>query len=227
MAKFLSYEETLPLLQRNYFEDFQFKTRADVVMIINSLSDDPYSETPNTDDTAGSESSRIKVRKGKKLSPRELAKLNKAAQLLLLSDDRKAAAISNYVKSNLNKELQGVPNTDEQNCGFHAILQQISNTEYTFNQTTGEVYSAEDLRVQLIYYMATYADKVYPEAKRLHVLPCPYKDWLYKQLDSSQQMDELTLLGLRLMLEVSFYFIHYFLYGIVEDSFPIAEDLVF
>ena len=55
----------------------------------------------------------------------------------------------------------------------------------------------------IIYYYYYYYYVVYPEAKRLHVLPCAYKTWLLNQLDPQQQSDELALLGLRLFLKVS------------------------
>ena len=119
-----------------------------------------------------------------------------------MSDERKAAAISHYVREVIHKELQAVPSSNQQTCGYDAILQQISNTEYIYNKD-GEQYSADHLRIQVVHFMATYADLVYPEATRLHVLPCAYKDWLLQQLDPQQQLDELAPLGLRLFLKVS------------------------
>ena len=93
-----------------------------------------------------------------------------------------------------------MPNSGEQTCGYDAISQQLSNTEYIYNQDA-EQYSVDHLRI--CHFMATFADVVYPEAKRLHVLPCAYKTWLLNQLDPQQQSDELALLGLRLFLKVS------------------------
>ena len=129
-------------------------------------------------------------KKGKRMTTKEVGKLSKASQILIMSDERKAAAISNCVREIIHKELQAVPGSNEQTCGFDAILQQISNTEYIYSKD-GE------------HFMATYADLVYPEATRLHVLPCAYKQWLLQQLDPQEQLDELGLLGLRLFLKVS------------------------
>ena len=136
------------------------------------------------------------------MTTKEVGKLSKAAQILIMSDERKAVAISNYVREIIHKELQAVPASNEQTCGFDAILQQISNTEYIYSKD-GEQYSADNLWVQIIHFMATYTDLVYPEATRLHVLPCAYKQWLLQQLDPQEQLDELGLLGLRLFLKVS------------------------
>ena len=194
---YLSYEETVPLLQRSYFGDFRFIKRDEVVKVIEDLSDEPYASVPDTVDK-----DKPQGRKGKRMTPKEVGKLNKAAQILIMSDERKAAAISNYVREMIHKELQAVPASNEQTCGFDAILQQISNTEYIYNKD-GEQYSADNLRVQMVYFMATYADLVYPEATRLQVLPCAYKEWLLQQLDPQEQLDELGLLGLRLFLKVS------------------------
>ena len=47
---YLSYEETVPLLQRSYFGDFRFLTRDYVVKVIQDLSDEPYGLVPETVD---------------------------------------------------------------------------------------------------------------------------------------------------------------------------------
>ena len=166
---YLSYEETVPLLQRSYFGDFRFITRDEVIKVIEDLSDEPYGLVPETVDK-----DRAQSKKGKRMTTKEVDKLSKAAQILIMSDERKAAAISNYVREIIHKEMQAVPASNEETCGFDAILQQISNTEYIYSKD-GEQYSADNLRVQIIHFMATYADLVYPEATRLHVLPCAYK----------------------------------------------------
>ena len=199
MDNYLSYEETVPLLQRSCFNDFRFHKRDEVVKIIQDLSDQPYGLVPHT---ADKEPAQGPSKAGKKLTPKEVGKLSKAAQILIMTDERKAAAISHYVRQVIHKELQAVRSSTEQTCGYDAILQQISNTEYIYNKDA-EQYSADYLRIQLVHFMATYADLVYPEANRLHVLPCAYKHWLLNQLDPQQQLDELALLGLRLFLKVS------------------------
>ena len=193
---YLSYEEIVPLLQRSYFADFRFLKRDDVVKVIEDLSDEPYGLVPETVDKDKAQS-----KNRKRMTAKEVGKLSKAAQILIMSDERKAAAISN-IREIIHKELQAVPASNEQTCGFDAILQQISNTEYIYNKD-GEQYSADNLRVQMIHFIATYADLVYPEATRLQVLPCAYKQWLLQQLDPQEPLDELGLLGLRLFLKVS------------------------
>ena len=226
-----SYEETVPLLQKSYFGDFRFLKRDDVVKVIQDLSDEPYGLVPETVDKDKGQS-----KTGKRMTAKEVGKLSKAAQILIMSDERKAAAISNYVRDIIHKELQAVPASNEQTCGYDAILQQISNTEYIYNKD-GEQYSADNLRVQMIHFMATYADLVYPEATRLQVLPSAYKQWLMQQLDPQEPLDELGLLGLRLFLKVSsMHTIHIFLQiqlelvkirRIVKDYRIIVKDLNF
>ena len=200
----------------------RFITRDEVVKVIEDLSDEPYGLVPKPVDK-----DRAQSKKGKRMTTKEVGKLTKVAQILIMSDKRKAAAISNYVREIIHKELQAVPPSNEQTCGFDAILQQISNTEYIYNKD-GEQYSADNLRVQMIHFMATYADLVDPEATRLHVLPCAYKQWLLQQLDPQKQ------LGLRLFLKVSSMFTihinHKLLQiqiGLVKISCHIVKDLNF
>ena len=45
---YLSYEETVPLLQRSYFGDFRFIKRDEVVKVIEDLSDEPYGLVPES-----------------------------------------------------------------------------------------------------------------------------------------------------------------------------------
>ena len=198
-SKFLSYEETVPGLRATYFPDFYIHTRENVSGLIAILPDDPYSEMPETYDPKPT----ANKKGGRPMTPKEMQKLNKHAQILIMSDERKASGIANYVKTELKMDLQEVPNTGPKSCGYSAVLQQISNTEYTYDQETGEEYGPDHLRVQLIHFMAVNCDTVYPELLRLNLLPTSYKDWLYQQLDPETQIDESALLGLRLMLKVS------------------------
>ena len=124
-----------------------------------------------------------------------MGKLSKPAQILIMTDERKAATISHYIKEILHKDLQPVHSSTEHTCGYDAILQKISNAEYIYNDDA-EQYSSDHLRIQLVHFMATYADIVFPKATSLHVLPCAYKTLLLNQLDPQQQLDELALLGL-------------------------------
>ena len=121
----LSYEETVPLLQRSYFGDFRFLKRDEVVKVIQDLSDEPYGLLPEIVDKEP-----LTRKQGKKMTTKEVGKLSKAAQILIMSDERKAAAISHYVREVIHKELQAVPSSNQHTSGYNAILQQISNTEY-------------------------------------------------------------------------------------------------
>ena len=50
-----------------------------------------------------------------------------------------------------------MPNNAEQTCSYDAISQQLSNTEYIYNQDA-EQYSVDHLRI--CHFMATYEDSV-------------------------------------------------------------------
>ena len=118
MDTYLSYEETVPLLQRSYFADFRFHKRDEVVKIIQDLSDEPYELVPDTADKEPAAS-----KQGKKMTPKEVGKLTKAVQILIMSDERKAAAISHYVREVIHKELQAVPSSNCCDIGQFDILQ--------------------------------------------------------------------------------------------------------
>ena len=140
---------------------------------------------------------------GGSLTLKEMKNLNKHAQNLIMNDERKASGIANYAKTNLKKYLQAIPTSGPKDCDYSAVSQQISNIEYIFNQETGDDFTSDDLRKQLIYFMALNCDSVLPELMRLNLLPTSYKDWLFQQLVPETQIDETALLGLRLMLKVT------------------------
>ena len=144
------------------------------------------------------------------MTPKEMKSLKKHAQILIMNDERKASAIAQFVKENLNKELQAVPNNGPNDCGYSVVLQQISNLEYTYNKETGDDFTPDDLRKHLIHFMVINCDSVFPELMRLNLPPSSYKDWLYQQLDPETQIDETALLGLRLMLKMSTIILQYF-----------------
>ena len=140
MAQFLSYEETVPLLRRSYFPDFTIHTREDVAALISLLPDDPYAEIPETLDPGIQKQTKT----GRPMTPKEMKSLNKHPQILIMNDERKATAIAHFVKATLNKELQAVPNNGPNDCGYSAVLQQISNLEYTYNKETGDDFTPDD-----------------------------------------------------------------------------------
>ena len=119
MAQFLSYEETVPLLRRSYFPDFTIHTREYVSALISLLPDDLYAEIPETQDPGIQK----RTKTGRPMTPKEIKSIHKHAQILIISDERKATAIAHYVKATLNKDLQAVPNNGHNDCGNSAVLQ--------------------------------------------------------------------------------------------------------
>ena len=85
MDTYLSCKETVPLLHRSYFSDFRFHKREEVVKIVQDLSNQPYGEVPDTTDKGAAAGP---SQQGKKLTPKEMGKLNKPAQILLMTDER-------------------------------------------------------------------------------------------------------------------------------------------
>ena len=144
MAQFLSYEETVPLLRRSYFPDFTIHTRDFLVSaLISLLADDPYAETLDP-------GIQKQTKTGRPMTPKEMKSLNKHAQILIMNDERKATAIAHFVKATLNKDLKPIPNNEPNDCGYSAVLQQISNLEYTYNKETGDDFTAgSQVTVQL------------------------------------------------------------------------------
>ena len=149
------------------------------------------------------------------LSAAEKARLNKFAKILIMSDNRKASAVVDYVKTILERELIPPPDPapDDQNCAFRAVLSQMPNHEYFFNTETGEAYEAIDLRHQFVSFCVENAEEMF--AKLKVTLDNPFKEWLLLQLDPQQESDHSTILALRHMLKVSF----------ISDNFNFSADL--
>ena len=93
------------------------------------------------------------------------------------------------------------PMPDDNNCVFRAFFQQMPNHDYFFNQETGDVYSANDLRNQLVAFCVTNAQAML--AKLKPQLDMPFKTWLLLQLDPQQESDSATILALRHLIKVS------------------------
>ena len=140
---------------------------------------------------------------GPKISPAVFAKLKPAAKALNMVDEKKACGIANFVKETVFRELEPVTIDDTQNCAYQAALQQVSNLEYTYHTETGELYTATDFRNQVIFNMALHADELYPKLMDASMLPTSYKAWLHNQLDTQQPGDEVSLFGIRVLLNVS------------------------
>ena len=174
---YISYEQSIEKLHKNCtFKEYVFYQRNQVVMMVNALPDDEFNEGP----TVHKEQSGSRM---KDLSGAEKAKLNKYAKTLIMSDNRKAAAIGDYVKTILKKDIvpPPTPMPEDNNYVFRAFLQQMPNHDYFYNQETGEVYSAHDLRNQLVAFCVTNAQAML--AKLKSQLDMPFKTWLLLQLD--------------------------------------------
>ena len=198
--EYLSYEQTIPLLKQTYFENFTFHKVSEIHELIDSLADEPYGTLP---DSADPQSDEHRGPAGPKLTPGQLAKLKPAAKALLLADERKACGIAKFVKDNVFRDLQPVNIQDTQNCCYEAVLQQVSNIEYVFNTETGERYNHSDFRRQVVFNMTVHADKIYPKLIQWNLLPTSYKVWLHQQLSDDTPSDEVTIIGIRCLLNVS------------------------
>ena len=100
--EYLSYEQTIPLLKKTYFDNFTFHKVSEIHELIDSLVDEPYGTLPESADPHDDEP---RGPAGSKLTPTQLAKLKPAAKALLLADERKACGISKFVKDNVFRDL--------------------------------------------------------------------------------------------------------------------------
>ena len=164
------------------------------------MADEPYGTLP---DSADPQSDEPRGPAGPKLTSGQLAKLKPAAKALLLADERKACGIAKFVKDNVFRDLQPVNIQDTQNCCYEAVLQQVSNIEYVFNTETGERYNHSDFRRQVVFNMTVHADEIYPKLMQWNLLPTSYKVWLHQQLSDDTPSDEVTIIGIRCLLNVS------------------------
>ena len=162
--------------------------------------DEPYGTLP---DSADPQSDQPRGPTGSKLTPAQLSKLKLAAKALLLADERKTCGIAKFVKDNVFRDLQAVDIPDTQNCCYEAVLQQVSNIEYVFNTETGQRYNHSDFRRQVVFNMTVHADEIYPKLIQWNVLPTFYKVWLHQQLSYDTPADEVIIIGIRCLLNVS------------------------
>ena len=199
---YLSYENTIPLVKATYFQKLVFHQPKDIHALIETLPDDPYGINPETEDP---ESDTERGPSGPKLTAAQIARLKPAAKALLLTDEKKTCAIARFVKETVFRELEPVQIDEYQNCAYQAILQQLSNIEYVFNTKSGEPHTATDLRNQVVYNMTLHADEIYPKLMETNMLPTTYKAWLHNQLDTQQPADEVSIFGMRMLLNVSIF----------------------
>ena len=149
--------------------------------MVNALPDDQFNQGPTTPTPQPSNPM-------KDLSGPEKAKLNKYAKALLMCDNRKTAAIGEYCKTILKKDIVPPPNPmpDDNNYAFRAFLSQMPNHDYFFNQQTGEVYNATDLRNQMVAYCVE--NSVARQDKLKVHLDTPFKTWLLITLRKVQKI---------------------------------------
>ena len=180
------------------------------MLMVNALPDDQFNQGPVIPKQQPSNPI-------KDLSGPEKAKLNKYAKALLMCDNRKAAAIGDYCKTILKKDIVPPlnPMPDDNNCAFRAFLSQMPNHDYFFNQDTGEVYSATDLRNQMVAFCVENSEQMHKKLKP-H-LDTPFKTWLLMQLDPQQESDHATILALRHLLKVSHIYFHILLSRLQVD----------
>ena len=172
--------------------------------LIDSLADEPCGTLP---ESADPQSDQPRGPAGPNLTPGQLAKLKPVAKALLLADERKACGIAKFVKDNVFRDLQAVNIQDTQNYCYEAVLQQVSNIEYVFNTDTGERYNHSDFRKQVVFNMTVHADEIYPKLIQWNLLPTSYKVWLHQQLSDDTPSDEVTIIGIRCLLNVSYIYI--------------------
>ena len=79
---------------------------------------------------------------------------------MIISDNRKAATVGEYVKIILHKDIVPPPNLqpDDMSCAFSVFLMQLPNHDYFYNSETGEVYSDNDFRNQMVVYWKCSSD---------------------------------------------------------------------
>ena len=196
---YMDYESTLPIISKTFYSGFKFYSKQQVENAIATIPED-LPDPPGYDSTKPI--TKPVHSNGSKMTSSEIARMNKvsAAKILLLGDTRKAQAIYDFVRTIFMKELQPINDTTKENCLFESWLSQISNSDFTYSNDTGELYSPLDLRHQLIYNMAvdykSYSAKVYMHLEK------PYKLWCKEQLDEDCPSDLATIAGLRHMFQV-------------------------
>ena len=187
-------------MKQTCFDNFTFHKVSEIDELIDSLADEPYGTLP---ESADPQSDQPRGPTGNKLTPAQLGKLKPAAKVLLLADERKACGIAKFAKDNVFRDLQAVDIQDTQNCCYEAVLQQVSNIEYVFNTETGERYNHSDFRRQVVFNMTVHVDEIYPKHMQWNLLPTSYKVWLHQQLSDDTPADEVTIIGIRCLLNAS------------------------
>ena len=201
MATYMSYEDTIPIIRASLFNNFTLYEEQDIIQQIDLLPDNPYGELPPG--VTPEQLEKAKEQPGEHpLSSKEKANQNKYAEALCLRDNRKASGIAHYIKTVLFRDLDTTKqSSDNRNCAYGSVLQQVSNKEYLYDPQTGQEFSDFDFRKQTIYHMAVNAESIYPLVQ--HHLDCPFKTWLKQQINPMADGDMCSLIGIRHLLNVS------------------------
>ena len=188
----MSYDNSVTYLEATRFKEYKFLQITDVESVIRQIPE----ESPYIDIVAFDEEP---LPKGRPLTKKELSKLNKEAKLLNITNNRKAKNIAKYIMDNFDRTLVDTLDPDTANCLFKAVLVQLSNVRFMFNET--QQYTAQNLRLQVVYFMAINYEFMYPKVK--YQITGSYKQWLMNMLDPQTEGDTAALLGCRHLLKVS------------------------
>lgn len=210
MARYFSLEDSLPLLKARTWNGYKFLTEESVREAVESLPGpsctaetppaDTGTEKPET--VAGESGAEASKPTSRPLTPAEMSKLSKGAKALNLCDNRKAAAVENFLKDTFGRIIKKTDlETSDKNCLPESILQQISNKEFMEEETTQLLYRPQNLRLQCVQYGVENYEQISPLL--INYVTGSVKEYLYSMIDSSSETDFPLLILARLVLEVS------------------------
>lgn len=195
MADYMTYEETVPLVKATHFKDYQFLDVGTVLELINSsVPTEGYGIDPDEDDKDEEDVGQVD-----RLSPQQIGKLSVAARTLNLSDQKKAAGIDQFVKTNFRRKILETDDTCN-NCMFSGVLQQLSNKDFMADNEKGILYNPQSMRIQTVAHVTKNYEEIWPVLKD-HI-QCSLVTWLKKMLLPSQT-EWAMLVCIRHMLKVN------------------------
>ena len=110
MAEYLSYEETATFIETTKWKGYQFLSSEDVYKNIAAIHDELYGEEPQ-EGLKEQESETVAA------TSKEISKASSVAKILNLVDNKKAAAIKDYVRTKFGRQLVRT-DSEDQNCFF-------------------------------------------------------------------------------------------------------------
>ena len=210
MARYMSLEDSLPLLKARTFNNFKFLTEAEVKEAVEALPGPSCitEETASGSGEAGtSESGTTDAGKSRPLTPSELGKLSKSAKTLNLTDNRKAAAVDLFLKDTFARCVKPTDlDSEDKNCLPESILEQLSNKDFMEDEATQAIYTPQHLRLQCVQYGVDHYDDISPML--LNYVTGTVKEYLYSMISSKSETDFPLLILARLVLEVSQFTLH-------------------